>query len=56
MRQINQETDDIIQYKEYNLPLQIMMTLKQWEEFLKDLFANKLVKCNVYSIALFTYA
>ncbi|XP_011704274.1 PREDICTED: uncharacterized protein LOC105459730, partial [Wasmannia auropunctata] len=44
MRQINQEVADVIQYEEYELPLQTMVALLRLEELLKDKsFANKLV-------------
>jgi len=41
----NQETVDIIQYEEYDMPLKNMQALKRLEELLRDgSFANKMVK------------
>lgn len=45
MRLINQKTADVIQYEEYNMPLQNLAALQQLEQLLQEnSFANKMVK------------
>lgn len=52
MRHNNQETVDVIQYEEYDMPLKNMQALKRLEELLRDRsFANKMVKM-LYNIIL----
>lgn len=41
----HQETDDVIEYEEYDLPIQNMQTLKRMEELLQNnSFADKMLQ------------
>ncbi|XP_011136533.1 uncharacterized protein LOC105181463 [Harpegnathos saltator] len=44
MRLINKEAADVIQYEEYNMPLQNLAALQQLEQLQENLFANKMVQ------------